>query len=65
MKRLGTLAALLATSALIAGLILTGLWVAHTVEEREACDGLSASLCQALRESDVRECRAGEGCGRP
>jgi hypothetical protein len=52
-------------AAVIAVLVLAGFWVAHWVEERERCDGLSASLCRAVRESDSRECRAGEGCGRP
>jgi hypothetical protein len=55
----------IAVLAVVAALVLLGFWLAHRVEEREACGGIGMSLCQAIRESDSRECRAGEGCGQP
>lgn len=55
----------LAAIVLLVALVWLGFWLAHVIHEREECGGLGPSVCRGLRESDERECHAGEGCGQP
>jgi hypothetical protein len=58
--------ALAALVAISIYLIVVGCFaLVHVIHEHEECGGVSSSVCRGLRESDERECRAGQGCGQP
>ena len=63
MRRNFTVALIVA--AVLAGGYLGVRWLVSEIHRNSECGYMPASVCQGLRESDERECHAGEGCGTP